>query len=317
MQCTRSVAVLALVAVGCGFKQSNAIDLAQVEGSPVRLANVRMAESLFASLGGGSASFSSSDKANAIGIAYDVHVTAEAKPYSGVSARLACRVGDRTVVGRFGTDASNRLASAEIGTTFEERDTFPPTPFAAEIPKVCETTLYYTVAPPLAAVPEPGDAIEPSTHERLALGTVCFADDELTEGPCSADVLPRVPADAPLAVSQVVGHIGSVSGGGYGVQVSVLVTAGDDVPERFVIGADAQCKVGEELRDASLQLIMVNSHLRPGESFWQLGATSSQRALDAEPKWCTVEIAMAKDGEKQPLSQHCIRGTDVSNGACA
>src|SRR5688572_11245773 len=138
---------LASLLFACGFEQSNAIDLAPVEGMPVELKNVRMAESFYALIGERTASFSSTDDANAIGVAWDTHVVGKAADYSGTSAKLVCRVGEHTIASRLATDANNQLASAPVGTKFEHRDTFPPTPFAEGIPTVCESTIYYTVAP--------------------------------------------------------------------------------------------------------------------------------------------------------------------------
>jgi hypothetical protein len=310
------VLAIALAAIACGFKQSNSIDLEQVEGMPVELANVRMAESLVVGLGpGGSASFSSSDRANAIGVSYEAHVVDKAAQYSGVTAQLACRVADHTIVSRIGTDASNQLAAAEVGTKLEGHETFPPTPFADAIPSVCETTLYYSIAPPLD-VPKPGEKRTPPADRLQPLGTVCFADDELREGPCSADVLPRVPAATPIAVSRLVGRIGTLDGGGHGVQVSVLATAGENVPEDFMILTKVRCKLADAIRDVAVPMMMLGTRLRPGESFWDSGATPSQSALESEPQWCTVEVLIAQDGTKERLAQWCVRGDAATEGAC-
>jgi hypothetical protein len=309
------LAIFLAFAPACGFKQSNAIDLAPVAGMPVELSNVRMAESLYALLPG-KTSFSSSDGPNAIGIAYDVNVVAAAPQYAGVSAQLACRVGEHTIVSRLASDASNRLATSAVGTKLEQRDTFPPTPFLDAIPEVCETTIYYAVVPPLTSVPSgPDDPVEPAPTPH-ALGTVCFADNKVTEGPCSAELLPRVPADSPIAVSRVVGRIGSLQSGGYGVGVSVLATGGEPALDEFRIGAEAQCRVGDAVQKVPLGLMMFGRDLRPGDSFWESAATTPNGALASEPTWCTVEVLLATDGNKELLAEYCVRGEATTDGRC-
>jgi hypothetical protein len=306
--------LFAVVLVGCGFEQSNAIDLKPAPGMPVELKNVRMAEVLSAMLGAGPATFSSADGPNAISIAYDAHLVAEPAEHSGTTAQLACRVGEHTIVSALATDASFELAKAEVGTKLEQRETFFPTPFGVGIPTVCETTLYYSISPPLPVPPQP---IDPDREKLHALGTVCFSDGKLVEGACSPDVLPRVPASAPLEVSRVVGRIGTVSGGGHGLEISVLVTAGETIPDDFMIAADASCLVGDAVRDVALPLLMFDRHLHPGESFWQAAGTPSGAAVESEPQWCTVDIRVAQDGVKQRLAQYCVRGDQATEGSCA
>jgi hypothetical protein len=169
--------LLSCAALACGFEQSNAIDLPRTDGVPVELKNVRMAESLAVPLGPLRTTFSSS-RANAIGIAFDVHVLDAAPHHTGVWARIACHVGEHTIVMPMATDASDRLATVAVGSTFEERTTFMPMPFSNGIPDVCETTLVYTIAPPLSHVPSPGDPPAARRHMQ-AIGTVCFSGGKL------------------------------------------------------------------------------------------------------------------------------------------
>src|SRR5688500_10025015 len=102
----RSTLVPLALALACGFDQSNAVDLDPVPGMPVQLENVRMAELFSAQLGAGTMRMTSTDDANAIGIAYDVKVVAQAPDHAGVSAQLTCMVGEWAVKTIFATDAS-------------------------------------------------------------------------------------------------------------------------------------------------------------------------------------------------------------------
>jgi hypothetical protein len=323
--CTRAIALGLTIGVApaCGFEESNALDLPRVQGSPVELRNVRMAESLFASLGAAPTKLSSSDGPNAIGIAYDVHVVDAAAPYSGVSAQLACRVGEHTVLSRLATDASGQLAAAAEGSTLEGRETFPPTPFSSEIPSVCETTLYYTIAPPLASVPAIGDDAPASPGPVLQpLGTVCFSGGELVEGACPAEVLPRTPATTPLEVSRLSGRIGDLAGAPdgavrHGLGVTLLVTAGEGVPASFHLGAEATCGLGTGTRTIPIPLFMFGRDLAPGESIVHSAATSAREGLPSAPEWCTVDVQLAEGGGKRSLARFCVRGDATTEGACA
>jgi hypothetical protein len=98
--------------------------------------------------------------------------------------------------------------------------------------------------------------------------------------------------------------------------VSVLVTAGQTIPDQFTIGADASCRVGDSVRELSLPLLMFAGHIDPGESFWETSATSPASAMETEPEWCTVAVQVAQNGVKERLAQYCIRGTSATEGAC-
>ncbi len=312
----RSILLVVVALSACGNKETNALDLAQVEGMPVRLTNVRMVESRYASLGGGSVTISSGDGPNAIGIAYDVHVVGQAAQHSGVSAQLACRVGEHTIVSRLATDASNQLAASAVGAKLDGHETFPPTPFGTGIPTVCEATLWYTIAPPLAAVPRVGDAPPERTDERHGLGTVCFADGKLVEGACAPDVLPRVPAAAPIEITRVTGRIGDLQGGGHGLQIAVLATAGEGLTEQVPIGTEARCKAGNAVHEVPVPMFMHVADLRPGESTWHDAATPSGKGLPTPPESCTVDIMAVLEGEKRMLAQWCVRGDRADEGGC-
>lgn len=297
----------ALLSVACGgFPQSNAIDLPRTDGVPVELKNVRMAESLAATLGPIPTTFSSSSGSNAIGVAFDVHVVDAAPQYAGVSARIACRIGDHTVVAPMAMDANNRLATAALGTKLEERTTFMPTPLSSAIPEVCEATLFYTIAPPL-----------PAKSEARAIGTVCFSGGTLAEGACASDILPRTPAPTPVAVSSVIGRIGPLSGGGHGVGVTVLATAGEGVPQQFLIGGEATCEAAGATKDISIGLLMFGTDLQPGESQLQSASTRQSDALPTAPAWCTVRVQLADHGDKRTLAELCVRGDETTPGACS
>lgn len=312
---TRPILLSALV-LACGYEQSNAIDLPRVEGVPVQLVHVRMAESRASVLGSTPTTLSSGDAANAIGIAYDVRVVDAAPDHAGVSARLVCRLGEHAVASPLATDATNRLAAAAPGTVLEERTTFLPTPLFQGIPEVCETTLYYTIAPPLSSVPSPGDPPAPGPHLQ-PIGTVCFSKGELSAGACAADVLPRAPASTPVEASRLVGRIGPLAGGGHGLGITVLVTAGEGVPEQFVVGGEATCETAGETKDLPLGLLMFGRDLPPGESIEQSGATPASHALPVAPAWCTVRVQLAEDGKKRTLAEFCVRGDETREGACS
>jgi hypothetical protein len=310
------LALMPVLVLACGYDESNAIDLPRVEGVPVQLVHVRMAESRAAVLGSMPTTLSSGDAANAIGIAYDVRVVDAAPDHAGVSARLVCRLGEHAVASPLATDASNRLAAAAPGTVLEERTTFLPTPLSTGIPEVCETTLYYTIAPPLSSVPSPGDPPAPGPHLQ-PIGTVCFSGGELSQGACAADVLPRAPASTPVEVSRLVGRIGPLAGGGYGLGITVLVTAGEGVPAQFVVGGEATCETAGETKDVPLGLLVADRDLPPGESIVQSGATRPGDALPEAPAWCTVRMQLAQDGGKRTLAEFCVRGEETEEGACA
>jgi len=305
---------LSCAALACRFDQSNAIDLPRTEGVPVELKNVRMAESLAAPLGPLPTTFSSSD-ANAIGIAFDVHLLEAAPHYAGVSARIACRVGEHTIVAPMASDASDRLATAEVGSRFEERTTFMPMPFSNGIPDVCETTLVYTIAPPLSHVPSLGDP-PPARPHMQTIGTVCFSGGKLEEGACGSAVLPRTPAPTPVEASRLIGRIAPLSGGGHGLGITVLATAGEGVPQQFLVGGEASCEVDGATRDVALGLLMFGTDLRPGESVVQSATTRQSDALPSAPAWCTVRVQLADHGERRLLAEFCVRGDETTQGAC-
>jgi len=78
--------------------------------------------------------------------------------------------------------------------------------------------------------------------------------------------LPRTPAPTPVAVSSLIGRIGPLSGGGHGLGVTVLATAGEGVPQQFLIGGEATCEVAGATKDVSIGLLMFGTDLQPGES---------------------------------------------------
>ena len=83
-----------------------------------------------------------------------------------------------------------------------------------------------------------------------------------------------------------------------------------------MIGADASCRVGDSVREMSLQLLMFARHIDPGEAFWQTAATPPGSAMETEPEGCTVHVKMAQNGVKERLAQYCVRGTTTTAGAC-
>ena len=112
MQRTSMLLVALTALVGCGnFWTSNTVDLAAVEGAPVKISQVKMRHSRMIGLSSTPATFSSGDGPNAVGVEFSVDKVSETPPHAGVAARLSCRVGDRVVVAPVAHDASNRLAS--------------------------------------------------------------------------------------------------------------------------------------------------------------------------------------------------------------
>ncbi|MCA9707796.1 MAG: hypothetical protein KDK70_18235, partial [Myxococcales bacterium] len=313
------VALTALV--GCGnFWTSNTVDLAAVEGAPVKISQVKMRHSRMIGLSSTPATFSSGDGPNAVGVEFSVDKVSQTQPHAGVAARLSCRVGDRVVVAPVAHDASDRLASLAAGASLTGSETFPPSPFAAQIPSICQADLLYMVRPPLAVraigSPEPDpDAPGPEAND-VALGAVCLAGGTLREGPCTADELPRTPASARLEVSEVSAELVPHREGGFGVTATVLITTGAEAMRDWNVHGRVRCMGDDAAGARPLSMLAIGRGLAPGESIVGHGSTTPSQSWSSEPEACTLGFESAIDGERASLGEFCLRGGQTTAGAC-
>jgi hypothetical protein len=119
-----------------------------------------------------------------------------------------------------------------------------------------------------------------------------------------------------VEASRLIGRIAPLPGGGHGLGISVLATAGEGVPHQFLVGGEASCEVAGAMRDVSIGLLMFGTDLRPGESIVQSAVTPPSDALPSAPTWCTVRVQLADHGERRPLAEFCVRGDETTPGSC-
>ncbi|MCH9681730.1 MAG: hypothetical protein K0V04_09880 [Deltaproteobacteria bacterium] len=310
-----------LVCTGCGsYWTSNSVDLAPTADVPVRVRGVTMRHSLIAGLGMGPQNLSSADAPNAMGVDFDIEIVDAVPHHADVAARVTCLVDGHLVRNRVAHNASDRLASAVVGTVVSGSGRLMPSAFQREIPTQCEAELLYTISPPGPHIPEigsPPPAADARRPAPVSLGVVCLEDGTLHEGRCTPQQLPRTPAPAALVVSAVDASIGARPGGtAFGLTASVMVTAGTDVPREARVFSRARCEVDGETQDLSLPLMVLVNDLAPGESIVGASATPKRFGTATAPARCQLSFMSGVGDTTSLLAEYCVERHRAVAGPC-
>lgn len=311
---SRSPLIPGLLAVlGCGFESSNAVDPTMLAVDvPVRLERVRVRESLVAGLGTRPVALHSGQQPNARGVAFEAVVTGVVPEHAGVLARLVCAVDGHAIASQMAFDASGRLARASVGARVEGSEVLMPGAFIREIPDTCEVRFAFTISPPLHAGPvrNPAPVVTP-------IATVCFADDVLRDGPCTAQELPRAPASGPAPTVELEGELVPRDDGGLALEVRALATAGVDGPERASVRVLASCTADGVQRALPLMMWLPMAGLQAGESVAEVARASTDRDGGPAPQQCAIE-ALLEDGggARESLARWCVRQDGSRAGDC-
>jgi hypothetical protein len=314
MQLRPALLFASLFALACGFEQSNAVDLAPVDGIPVKVVDVRMRETLVAGLGSTPVTLSSDSKPNTRGLVFVAEVTGEAAPYASVSAQMVCRAGEHTIAGMFAVNANRDLEGQHVGTRVEGSAMFEPSSFVDGVPSTCEGRIYYTDATPIAVRPDA--AADDDQRRARPIGAVCFVAGELHPRACTDAELPRVASDADIVLSKL--HASTTRRDeGVMLGVEVLTTFGAARPRRAALKADAVCKVGTREHALALPVMFAIDEVHPGESTVTRAWSNTRDAMPSDPESCEITVSVdSPDGQWRELGRHCLRGTQVAEGAC-
>jgi hypothetical protein len=199
-----------------------------------------------------------------------------------------------------------------VGATKEFYAQYKPSAAAPHTPSACEFSSFYGSI-----------GMRPSTLriEPKRIATVCWTPEEIVEGECAADLLPRARTEdgEAVAITAMRAMVAPAHReGGHGIAFEYIVTANDLPPTQARIIGQVRCEVDGETVERHANTLTLYDHLAPGESATGHGFAFSDPPLTAVPDRCTIELrrATAPSASGTLVAAWCIEGDRTEPGAC-
>lgn len=161
------------------------------------------------------------------------------------------------------------------------------------------------------------------TKKPVLISQQCVQGEEVSEGPCGADVIERAEpkADGPLMTAYDLSAENDTLG--YGAKkkkhltVQFKARANRQIEDGGMLDVKSECKGGDETLVDTSSALGTLSNLFPGEAVQMRVLPFSQEGLDAEPDQCTFTVRhKVVFGDTTELGKFCWDGEKVSDGAC-